>query len=140
MTRNEIGRQEKERGEGRITEQILRAKHLLSVGKFTLFPCPLLPCGPVVLACAALSRRLSRALRLLDTFTFALPSLPLSTLELPSSRPHLLAGRGPRADTTATVVVAAGCCWCDVGDGDAEGDGTDVIVLESSVSVSLAGS
>lgn len=99
----------------------------------------MLPCCPVVLACA-LSRRLSRALRLLDTFAFALPSLPLSTLELPSSRPHLLPGLGPRAVTTATVVVAAGCCWCDVGDGEADGDGTDVTTLESSVSVSLAGS
>lgn len=110
--------------------------------KFTLFPCPLLPCAdPVVLDCAALSRRPSRALRLLDTFTFALLSLPLSTLELPSSRPHLLPGRGPRADTTATVVDdAAGCCWCDVGEGDADGEGTDVTIRESSVSVSLAGS
>lgn len=57
-----------------------------------------------------------------------LVSLAESTLELPSSRPHLLA-RGPFADGGP-----------DDGDGDGDGDGTVVKMRESSVNVSLAGS
>lgn len=58
-----------------------------------------------------------------------LVSLAESTLELPSSRPHLLA-RGPLADGGP-----------DEGDGDGDGDGTAVVRARvSSVSVSLAGS
>lgn len=77
----------------------------------------LLPWPPLLLELelalpCALSRKLSRALKLLDTATFVLVSLAESTLELPSSRPHLLA-RGPFADGGP-----------DEGDGDGEGDGT----------------
>lgn len=73
------------------------------------------------------SRKLSRALKLLDTDIFALPSLAESTLELPSKRPHLLPGRNFGPD--------AGCP-----DGEGIGVGTVVTTRESSVNVSLAGS
>lgn len=77
----------------------------------------------------ALSRKLSRALKLLETATFALVSLAESTLELPNIRPHLLA-RVPRADGGP-----------DDGDGDGDGDGTEEFrIRESSVRVNLAGS
>lgn len=81
------------------------------------------------LACE-LSRKLSRALKLLETAILALLSLAESTLELPSKRPHLLLALsfGPDAN-----------CPVD-GDGEADGDGMVVITRESSVSVSFAGS
>lgn len=95
-----------------------------------MFPCPpllleLLFCRP----CAALSLKLSRALKLLETAIFVLTSLAESTLELPNSLPHLLA-RVLRADGGP-----------DEGDGEGDGDGTEAIVSirESSVKVSLAG-
>lgn len=97
----------------------------------TLLPCPpLLVTPPPWRPCAALSRKLSRALRLRETATLALASLAESTLELPSSRPHLLA-RVLRADDGP-----------DDGDGDGDGDGAtgEVSARESSVKVSLAGS
>lgn len=77
-----------------------------------------------------LSRRLSRALKLLETATLALVSLAESTLELPRRRPHLLA-RVLRADGGP-----------DEGEGDGDGEGTAAVVRmrESSVNVSLAGS
>lgn len=56
-----------------------------------------------------------------------LVSLAESTLELPNSRPHLLA-RVLRADGGP-----------DDGDGDGEGDGTDDVTRASSVSVNFAG-
>lgn len=95
-----------------------------------------MPCPPLLVApppwrpCAALSRKLSRALRLRETATLALASLAESTLELPSSRPHLLA-RVLRADDGP-----------DDGDGDGDGDGAtgEVSPRESSVNVSFAGS
>lgn len=103
------------------------ATWVISLISFTLLPCPpllleLLLCRP-----CALSRRLSLALRLLDTATFALASLAESTLELPSSLPHLLA-RVLRADGGP-----------DEGDGDGEGDGISDNTLESSVNVNFAG-
>lgn len=75
-----------------------------------MFPWPpllleLLDCLP----CPAVSRRLSRALILLDTDTFVHGSLAESTLELPKMRPHLLAPV-PRADGGPD------------GDGDGHGD------------------
>lgn len=96
----------------------------------------LLPCPPLLLevllclAWAVLSRRLSRALKLLETATLALVSLAESTLELPRRRPHLLA-RVLRADGGP-----------DEGEGDGDGEGTAAVVnmRESSVNVSLAGS
>lgn len=89
-----------------------------------------------------LSRRLSRALKLLETATLALVSLAESTLELPRRRPHLLA-RVLRADGGP-----------EDGEGDGDGEGTapeadadadaDALAVPrmraSSVSVSLAGS
>lgn len=96
----------------------------------------MLPCPPLlleVLLClawaAVLSRRLSRALKLLETATLALVSLAESTLELPKRRPHLLA-RVLRADGGP-----------DEGDGDGEGVGAAAVVIirESSVNVNLAG-
>lgn len=77
-----------------------------------------------------LSRRLSRALKLLETATLALVSLAESTLELPKRRPHLLA-RVLRADGGP-----------DDGDGEGDGVGAAAVVVrtrESSVSVNLAG-
>lgn len=75
------------------------------------------------------SRRLSRALKLLETATLALVSLAESTLELPRRRPHLLA-RPLRADGGP-----------DDGDGDGVEEATvmAVSIRASSVSVSLAG-
>lgn len=95
-----------------------------------------MPCPPLLLevllclAWAVLSRRLSRALKLLETATLALVSLAESTLELPRRRPHLLA-RVLRADGGP-----------DEGEGDGDGEGTAAVVRmrESSVNVSLAGS
>lgn len=98
--------------------------------RLTLLPCPpLLVAPPPWRPCAALSRKLSRALRLRETATLALASLAESTLELPSSRPHLLA-RVLRADDGP-----------DDGDGDGDGDGAtgEVSPRESSVSVNFAG-
>lgn len=95
-----------------------------------------MPCPPLlleVLLClawaAVLSRRLSRALKLLETATLALVSLAESTLELPKRRPHLLA-RVLRADGGP-----------DEGDGEGEGVGAAAVVniRESSVKVNLAG-
>lgn len=96
-----------------------------------------MPCPPLLLevllclACAAvLSRRLSRALKLLETATLALVSLAESTLELPKRRPHLLA-RVLRADGGP-----------DDGDGEGDGEGAAAVVVntrESSVNVNLAG-
>lgn len=76
-----------------------------------------------------LSRRLSRALKLLETATLALVSLAESTLELPRRRPHLLA-RVLRADGGP-----------DEGEGDGVGEGAAAVVRmrESSVRVNLAG-
>lgn len=76
-----------------------------------------------------LSRRLSRALKLLETATLALVSLAESTLELPKRRPHLLA-RVLRADGGP-----------DEGEGDGVGEGAAAVVRmrESSVRVNLAG-
>lgn len=89
--------------------------------EFTLFPWPpllleLLGCLPV----CALSRKLSRALKLLDTATLVLVSLAESTLELPKIRFHLLP-RWLRADGGP-----------DDGDGDGDGDGTYVKLRELS--------
>lgn len=75
------------------------------------------------------SRKLSRALRLLDTAILALLSLAESTLELPSNRPHLL-----------PVLSFGPIVWPLDGDGEGEGDGTEVTTRESSVNVNLAGS
>lgn len=95
-----------------------------------------MPCPPLlleVLLCltwaAVLSRRLSRALKLLETATLALVSLAESTLELPKRRPHLLA-RVLRADGGP-----------DDGDGEGDGEGAAAVVniRESSVNVNLAG-
>lgn len=91
-----------------------------------MFPCPPLP--PELLLCLpwpAVSRKLSRALKLLDTATFIHVSLAESTLVLPKMRPHLLAFV-PRADGGP-----------DAGDGDGQGE---LMLCESSVSVNLAGS
>lgn len=108
--------------------QLLNGKRLAVI---TLLPCP--PLLLEVLLCrawAVLSRRLSRALKLLETATLALVSLAESTLELPRRRPHLLA-RVLRADGGP-----------DEGEGDGDGEGTAAVVRmrESSVNVSLAGS
>lgn len=70
-----------------------------------MFPWPLLELPPCLLW--ALSRKLSLALKLLETATLVHESLAESTLELPNIRPHLLAPV-PRADD--------GC------DGDGHGD------------------
>lgn len=97
-----------------------------------MFPCPPLLLLFVLLlerACA-LSLKLSRADKLRDTAIFALLSLAESTLELPNNRPHLLPPR------IFGGIVEGGP---DEGDGDCEGDGTELIARESSVSVSLAG-
>lgn len=97
-----------------------------------MFPWPppllleLLVCRPV-----ALSRKLSRALKLLDTATFVHVSLAESTLLLPNIRPHLLAPV-PRAD--------GGPDGQDANEGDGHGDGAELMIRESSVSVNLAGS
>lgn len=77
----------------------------------------------------AVSRKLSLALKLLDTATFVYDSLAESTLELPKMRPHLLAPV-PRADGGPDAA----------GDGDGHGDGAELMIRESSVSVNLAGS
>lgn len=76
----------------------------------------------------AVSRRLSLALKLLDTATFVYVSLAESTLELPKIRPHLPAP-APRADGGPDAA----------GDGDGHGD-VVAMIRESSVSVNLAGS
>ncbi|KAI9589869.1 hypothetical protein GQX74_008037 [Glossina fuscipes] len=97
---------------------------------FTLLPCPPLLLEVLLcLAWAVLSRRLSRALKLLETATLALVSLAESTLELPRRRPHLLA-RVLRADGGP-----------DEGDGEGVGEGAAAVVKmrESSVNVNLAG-
>lgn len=94
-----------------------------------------MPCPPLLLevllcrAWAVLSRRLSRALKLLETATLALVSLAESTPELPRRRPHLLA-RVLRADGGP-----------DEGEGDGVGEGAAAVVRmrESSVRVNLAG-
>lgn len=96
----------------------------------------MLPCPPLLLDVllwrtggAMPSRRLSRALKLLDTAILALVSLAESTLELPKRRPHLLA-RALRPDG---------------GPDDGDGEGVDeatviaVSIRASSVSVNLAG-
>uniref|UniRef100_A0A1B0A144 Uncharacterized protein n=1 Tax=Glossina pallidipes TaxID=7398 RepID=A0A1B0A144_GLOPL len=91
---------------------------------FTLLPCPPLLLEVLLcLAWAVLSRRLSRALKLLETATLALVSLAESTLELPRRRPHLLA-RVLRADGGP-----------DEGDGEGVGEGAAAVVKmrESSV-------
>lgn len=91
-----------------------------------MFPCPPLLTEPLLcLAWPAVSRKLSRALKLLDTATLIHVSLAESTLELPKMRPHLLA-LVPRADGGP-----------DAGDGDGQGE---LMIRESSVSVNLAGS
>lgn len=105
-------------------------KHLKS--RVTLFPWP--PLLPALLLCLpwpADSRKLSRALKLLETATFVHVSLAESTLELPKMRPHLLA-HVPRAD--------GGPADAGDGDGDGHGDGAELMIRESSVSVNLAGS
>lgn len=77
-----------------------------------------------------LSLKLSRALRLLETATFALLSLAESTLELPNNRPHLLPG----------LILGAAGIWPVEGDGEADGDGRTARARDSSVSVNFAGS
>lgn len=91
-------------------------------------PCPPLELEPLLCRPCAVSLRLSRALRLLDTATFVLVSLAESTLELPRSLPHLLAR------------VARDEGGPDDGDGDGDGDCAVDNALESSVRVNLAGS
>lgn len=95
---------------------------------FTLFPWPPLLVEQMLCLDWAVSRKLSLALKLLETATFVHVSLAESTLELPNIRPHLLAPV-PRAD-----------CGADTADGDGHGDGTGLTVRVSSVSVNLAGS
>lgn len=95
-----------------------------------MFPWPPPPLLPELLLCLpwlAVSRKLSRALKLLDTATFVHGSLAESTLELPKIRPHLFAPV-PRADGGP-----------EAGDGDGIGDGAEFMIRESSVSVNLAG-
>ena len=93
-----------------------------------MFPAPPLLLDEVVVRPCALSLKLSRALRLLDTAIFVLVSLAESTLELPNKRPHLLPALG---------FVERGP---DDGEGDGDGDTTDVKARLSSVKVSFAGS
>lgn len=94
----------------------------------TLFPAPPLPLEDVVALPWALSRRLSLALKLLETVIFVLVSLAESTLALPNSRPHLLAARG---------LIEGGIP--DDGEGEGEGDAIDDKARLSSVRVSFAG-
>lgn len=68
----------------------------------TLLPCPPLAFGAFVDRARDVSRKLSRALKLLDTAILALPSLPESTLELPKMRPHLLPALNLLAGALAT--------------------------------------
>lgn len=102
------------------------ATHMLAL---TLFPAPPLLLELLLARPCALSRKLSRALKLLDTAIFVLVSLAESTLELPRSRPHLL----------ARALADGGP---DEGEGDGDGDTTDVkaSVRFSSVKISFAGS
>lgn len=92
-----------------------------------------MPCPPLLLELllcrpCALSRKLSLALKLLETATFVLVSLAESTLELPNKRPHLL----------ARVLLADG--GPDDGEGDGDGEGPVVVrIRESSVNVNFAG-
>lgn len=92
-----------------------------------MLPWPPLLLGLLLDRPCALSRKLSRALRLRDTATLVLVSLAESTLELPSRRPHLL----PRVTLPAEGP--------DEGDGDGDGDGIEATTRESSDNVSLAG-
>ena len=103
----------------------------MTMNEFTLFPCPpLLLLGLLLDRAWALSLKLSRALKLLETAILALLSLAESTLELPSKRPHLL----------PALSFDPVDSWPVDGDGEADGDGTDVMTRESSVNVSFAGS
>lgn len=94
-----------------------------------MFPCPPLLPGLLLDRPWALSLKLSRALKLLDTAILLLVSLAESTLELPNNRPHLL----PRA-----FVVGADEGPLD-GEGLGDGEGNIARTLESSVSVNFAG-
>uniref|UniRef100_A0A1A9VWU7 Uncharacterized protein n=1 Tax=Glossina austeni TaxID=7395 RepID=A0A1A9VWU7_GLOAU len=105
-----------------IREKVMRIerdrdKVVRNTVTFTLLPCPPLLLEVLLcLAWAVLSRRLSRALKLLETATLALVSLAESTLELPRRRPHLLA-RVLRADGGP-----------DEGDGEGVGEGAAAVV------------